>query len=75
MSADPISHVAQGYNRFRRYAPRMLRCLEIKATPVAESLMAELAPLMPLQLLQRPQPQALRGQQRPWPFHRDRQIQ
>ncbi|WP_273795221.1 Tn3 family transposase, partial [Brucella intermedia] len=42
MSADPISHVAQGYNRFRRYAPRMLRCLEIKATPAAEPLMAAL---------------------------------
>lgn len=43
MAADPISHVAQGYNRFRRYAPRMLRCLEIQATPVAEPLMAALS--------------------------------
>lgn len=42
MAADPISHVVQGYNRFRRYAPRMLRCLEIKATPVASPLMAAL---------------------------------
>jgi TnpA family transposase len=43
MAADPLSHVAQGYNRFRRYAPRMLRCLDIQATPVAEPLMAAAA--------------------------------
>jgi hypothetical protein len=29
MSADPMVHVAQGYHRFRRYAPRMLRALDI----------------------------------------------
>ena len=43
MAADPISHVVQGYHRFRRYAPRMLRCLEIQATPVAEPLMMAVA--------------------------------
>ena len=40
MSADPLTHVVQGYHRFRRYAPRMLRALDIKAAPVAEPLMA-----------------------------------
>ena len=40
MSADPLNHVGQGYHRFRRYAPRMLRALDIKAASVAEPLMA-----------------------------------
>ena len=39
MSADPLSHVDQGYHRFRRYAPRMLHVLDIKAASVAEPLM------------------------------------
>ena len=40
MAADPLSHVAQGFHRFRRYAPRMLRALEVHAAPVAEPLLA-----------------------------------
>ena len=36
--ADPLDHVAMGYARFRRYAPRMLEALELKggrsATPL-----------------------------------------
>lgn len=40
MAADPLAYVAHGYNRFRRYAPRMLRALKIKAAPVAEPLIA-----------------------------------
>ncbi len=43
MADDPLAYVAQGYNRFRRYAPRMLRCLKIKAAPVAEPLMVAVA--------------------------------
>ena len=39
MAADPLSHVVQGYHRFRRYAPRMLSVLDIQAAPVAEPLM------------------------------------
>lgn len=39
MSADLLSHVGQGYHRFRRYAPRMLCALDIKAASVAEPLM------------------------------------
>jgi hypothetical protein len=35
MSADPMVHVVQGYHRFRRYAPRMLRALDIQAAAVA----------------------------------------
>ncbi len=40
MAADPLTHVIQGFHRFRRYVPRMLRALEIHAAPVAEPLMA-----------------------------------
>ena len=40
MSVDPLAHVVRGYHRFRRYAPRMLRALEIEAAPVATPLMA-----------------------------------
>ena len=38
MSADPIVHVVQGYHRFRRYAPRMLRALDIHGAAVARPL-------------------------------------
>ena len=38
MAANPLAHVAQGYHRFRRYAPRMLRALDIQAASVAEPL-------------------------------------
>ena len=38
MEADPIAHVAQGYHRFRRYAPRMLAALDIRAAPGAAAL-------------------------------------
>ena len=40
MSADPLTHVGQGYHRFRRYAPRMLRALDIKAASIAEPLIS-----------------------------------
>ena len=43
MSADPLAHVVQGYHRFRRYVPRMLRALDIHAVAVAEPLMAAAA--------------------------------
>lgn len=36
---DPLAHVDQGYHRFRRYAPRMLRCLDFEAAPVARPLL------------------------------------
>ena len=39
MSADPLTHVTQGYNRFRRYAPRMLRVLDIHGAAVAAPLL------------------------------------
>lgn len=39
MAADALSHVVHGYHRFRRYAPRMLRALDICAAPVATPLM------------------------------------
>ena len=37
-AADPLAHVVHGYHRFRRYAPRLLRALDIHAAPVAEPL-------------------------------------
>jgi hypothetical protein len=37
LADDPLAHVGQGYHRFRRYAPRMLRCLKLKAA-VAQPL-------------------------------------
>ena len=40
MAADPLAHVSNGYNRFRRYAPRMLHALDIQATPVCQGLLA-----------------------------------
>ena len=40
MAADALAHVGQGYHRFRRYAPRMLRMLDVQATPVTEPLIA-----------------------------------
>jgi TnpA family transposase len=39
MSADPLTHATQGYNRFRRYAPRMLRILDIHGAAVAAPLL------------------------------------
>lgn len=43
LAADPLAHVVHGYHRFRRYAPRMLRALDIQAAPVAEPLQAATA--------------------------------
>ncbi|MDE4134770.1 Tn3 family transposase [Phaeobacter sp. QD34_3] len=39
MAADPLAHVGQGYHRFRRYAPRMLRALDIQAAGVTAPLL------------------------------------
>ena len=39
MSGNPLAHVAQGHGRLRRYAPRMLRALDIQAEPVATPLL------------------------------------
>lgn len=35
MAADPLAHVTNGFNRFRRYAPRLLRALDIEPTRCA----------------------------------------
>ena len=35
--SDPLNHILGGYSRFRRYTPRMLRTLDIEASPAAES--------------------------------------
>ncbi|WP_299085258.1 Tn3 family transposase [uncultured Ruegeria sp.] len=39
MAADPLTHVSQGFHRFRRYAPRMIRLLDMKSAPVCEPLL------------------------------------
>lgn len=39
LAADPLAHVVHGYHRFRRYAPRMLRALDIQAAPVTKPLL------------------------------------
>jgi phage gp36-like protein len=39
MAADPLAHVDQGYHRFRRYAPRMLRALDMQAAGVTAPLL------------------------------------
>lgn len=39
MTNDPLNHVLDGYYRFRRYAPRMLRLLDLRAAPVASPLL------------------------------------
>ena len=38
MAADALAHVIHGYHRFRRYAPRMLRALDIHAAAVVSPL-------------------------------------
>ena len=61
LAADPLAHVGHGYHRFRRYAPRMLRTLDIRAAPVAEPLLAastiiagtETMEILPLTFLRR----------------------
>ena len=42
MSGDPLTHVVQGWPRFRRYAPRMLRALDIQASGAGEPILAAL---------------------------------
>ena len=39
VASDPLNHVLGGYSRFRRYTPRMLRTLDIEASPVARPLL------------------------------------
>jgi TnpA family transposase len=61
LATDPLAHVVHGYHRFRRYAPRMLRALDIQAAPVAEPLLtaagiitgAETRVTLPLTFLRR----------------------
>src|SRR3546814_8511841 len=38
---SPLVHVERGYHRFRRYAPRMLRCLRIGCATIAKPLRSE----------------------------------
>ncbi|MGJ8624137.1 MAG: Tn3 family transposase [Yoonia sp.] len=40
LSSNPIAHLVQGHNRFRRYVPRMLHLLKIDGAHVATRLLA-----------------------------------
>ncbi len=52
LAADPLAHVVHGYHRFRRYAPRMLRALDVHAAPVTDAVPEE-ADAMVLDLYRR----------------------
>jgi TnpA family transposase len=39
LSSDPLAHVVQGHNRFRRYVPRMLCLLQFDGAEVAKPLL------------------------------------
>ncbi|AXJ97465.1 Tn3 family transposase [Sphingomonas sp. FARSPH] len=43
LAAGPLSRVLDGYHRFRLYAPRMLRLLDMQAAPIAKPLLAAVA--------------------------------
>ena len=38
VASDPLNHVLGGYSRFRRYTPRMLRTLDIEASPRSQAV-------------------------------------
>jgi TnpA family transposase len=48
MQNDPLDFVAGGYHRFRRYAPRLLECFDIKGSGSAASLLDAIALLRDL---------------------------
>ena len=39
LETEPLAFVIQGYTRFRRYVPRMLKALDLQGTPIAASLL------------------------------------
>ena len=59
MSADALGHVVAGWPRFRRYAPRMLRALDMQTSSAGEPIVAALrniaagSPDMPRTFLRR----------------------
>ena len=60
MADDPLNHVVYGHHRFRLYVRRMLRILDIKASPASRSLLPAVntmrdsgAKARPLQFLRR----------------------
>ena len=61
VAADPLNHVLGGYSRFRRYTPRMLRTLDIEASPVAKQTSA----IRPHSLLASNRPDLYRSQYLP----------
>lgn len=59
MSADALGHVVEGWPRFRRYAPRMLRALDMQTSSAGEPIVTALrniaagSPDMPRTFLRR----------------------
>jgi hypothetical protein len=53
LADEPLAYVGQGYHRFRRYAPRMLRCLKLEAAPVAGPLVAAALSIGEMKVLHR----------------------
>jgi TnpA family transposase len=45
LATDALEHVINGFHRFRRYAPRMLRILDFHAAPVAAPLLTAMQKL------------------------------
>ena len=72
MAADPLAHVVQGYLRFRRYAPRMIRALDIQAAQVAEPLLAA-AKMIAQDALVSPRPTTFLRRSSRWHRHLQRQ--
>jgi TnpA family transposase len=60
MADEPLAHVGMGYHRFRRYAPRMLRCLRIECAPVAKPLLDAAIKIRDSKLPDRAEPDFLR---------------
>ncbi|MDK9456001.1 Tn3 family transposase, partial [Klebsiella pneumoniae] len=60
LADEPLAYFGQGYHRFRRYAPRMLRCLQLEAAPVAGPLVAAALPIGELKGVASPERRFLR---------------
>lgn len=54
MSDDPLNHVVHGYHRFRLYARRMLRLLDIDAAPASQSLLTAVKAMRDVKARARP---------------------
>lgn len=72
LADEPLAHVGQGYHRFRRYAPRMLRCLKLEAAPIAQPLVAAASAIGEMQAALLVEGSFLRPNSK---WHRDLRVQ